>query len=184
MQDTEKYWSFHLPGITDRVKGVTAIILKDSVTQEELPVITRREGKDWIGLQVKHNGKVTDLYINQLADGRLMHLNSWIEADGWSTDAYMLAVSYPEGTNPADAKEIFIGHGSALRRNGDVYFSSLSKLNLIADENDGKLDIQVTGQPRINLKLKSSPSSLTVNGINTPVKKTGNLVNIKLYNKK
>lgn len=184
MQDTEKYWSFHLPDITDRVKGVTAIILKDSVTQEELPVITRREGKDWIGLQVKHNGKVTDLYINQLADGRLMHLNSWIEADGWSTDAYMLAVSYPEGTNPADAKEIFIGHGSALRRNGDVYFSSLSKLNLIADDNDGKLDIQVTGQPRINLKLKSSPSSLTVNGINTPVKKTGNLVNIKLYNKK
>lgn len=119
-----------------------------------------------------------------VADGRLMHLNSWIEADGWSTDAYMLAVSYPEGTNPADAKEFFIGHGSALRRNGDVYFSSLSKLNLIADDNDGKLDIQVTGQPRINLKFKSSPSSLTVNGINTPVKKTGNLVNIKLYNKK
>ncbi len=46
-----------------------------------------------IGLRIRHKGKVTDLYINQLADGRLMHSNSWIMPDGWMTDAYMFAVS-------------------------------------------------------------------------------------------
>ncbi len=62
------------------------------------------EGQDWIGLRIRHKGKVTDLYINQLADGRLMHSNSWIMPDGWMTDAYMFAVSYPEGTEAANAK--------------------------------------------------------------------------------
>ncbi len=182
LQGTEEYWSFHLPNVTDRVKGVTAIILKDSVGQKELPQITRREGKDWIGLRVTDKGKVTDIYINQLADGRLMHLNSWIEADGWSTDAYMLAVSYPEGTDPAKSKEMFIGHGSALRRGGDTYFSSLAKLNVIAKENGGKLDIQATGQPRMNFTYKASPSSLTVNGKPAALKKKGNLINIRTVN--
>ncbi len=182
LQGTEEYWSFHLPGVTDRVKGVTAIILKDSVGQKELPQITRREGKDWIGLRVTDKGKVTDIYINQLADGRLMHLNSWIEADGWSTDAYMLAVSYPEGTDPAKSKEMFIGHGSALRRDGDTYFSSLAKLNVIANDNGGKLDIQATGQPRMNFSYKASPSSLTVNGKPATLKKKGNLINIRTVN--
>ena len=40
-------------------------------------------------------------------------MNSWIDADGWTTDAYMFAVSYPEGSEPAQAKDVFIGHGSS-----------------------------------------------------------------------
>lgn len=181
LQGTETYWSFHLPGVTDRVKGVTAIILKDTPSQknEDLPVIERREGTNWIGLRITNKGKVTDLYINQQADGRLMHLNSWIDADGWNTDAYMLAVSYPEGGNPADPTEMFIGHGSALRRGGDTYFSSLSKLNVIARPEGRKLDLQVTGQPRVNMNIKGSPTSLTVNGKSHPVKKDGSMVNVK-----
>ena len=182
LKGTEEYWSFHLPGVTDRVKGVTAIILKDSVGQKELPQIERREGKDWIGLQVRYKGKVTDIYINQLADGRLMHLNSWINADGWSTDAYMLAVSYPEGTDPADSKEMFIGHGSSLRRDGEVYFSSLAKLNVIAKSEGSRLDLHATGQPRMNFSYKASPSSLTVNGKPAALKKKGNLINIRTVN--
>ena len=43
--------------------------------QKELPQMERRQGTDWIGLRVTYKGKVTDIYINQLADGRLMHLN-------------------------------------------------------------------------------------------------------------
>lgn len=163
LQSTEKYWAFHLPGETDRVKGVTAIILKDSAGQRELPRIERREGKDWLGLRVTSaepgadgRCKVTDIYINQLADGRLMHLNSWIDADGWSTDAYLLAVSYPEGSAPETSDEIFIGHGSALRRAGDVWFSSLSKLNVAAS----KSDITVNGQPRINCRIRTASTPL------------------------
>ena len=53
------------------MKGLTAIILKDTPGEKELPQMERREGKDWIGLRIRNKGKVTDLYINQLADGRL-----------------------------------------------------------------------------------------------------------------
>jgi hypothetical protein len=103
---------------------------------------------------VTDKGRVTDIYINQLADGRLMHLNSWIEADGWNTDAYLLAVSYPEGSDPADARDIFIGHGSILRHGSDLRFSSLAKLSIIAGEKNGKTDIRATGQPRMNFNYR------------------------------
>ena len=164
LSGNEEYWSFHMPQTADRVKGVTAIMLKDSPDQKELPVIERREGKDWIGLRVTSKGRVTDLYINQLADGRLMHMNSWIEADGWTTDAYMFAVCYPEGSDPARAGEIFIGHGSSLRRGDDVRFASLSKLNVIAKEDGGKLDLQAAGQPRMRFSYKSQAPKVILNG--------------------
>ncbi len=177
----EEYYAFHLPAVTDRVKGVTAVILKDTPTQKDLPVIECREGKDWIGLRMTYHGKVTDLYINQLADGRLMHMNSWINADGWDTDAYMLAVSYPQGGDPAEPDDIFVGHGSSLRRGRDVRFASLSKLNLISRKEGKALDVRVTGQPRMHFSLKGAPTSLTVNG--TPAKATrdrsGKLIKIK-----
>lgn len=165
LKSKEEYYSFTLPGNTDRIKGVTAIILKDTPGQKDLPVIERREGNNWIGVRMTYKGKVTDLYINQLADGRLMHVNSWIEPDGWMTDAYMLAVSYPEGTDPALAKDFFIGHGSILRRGtSDTRFSSLSKLNVIAEEKGGKLNMQVTGQPTARISYKSGASAVSVNG--------------------
>lgn len=146
----EEYYSFHLPGDTDRVKALTAIILKDSPKDRNLPDIERREGKDWIGLRVKHNGKITDLYINQLADGRLMHQNSWINADGWDTDAYMLAVTYPENGDASNPEEIFIGHGSSLRKGVDVHYASLSKLNVIVKGDK----TYVTGQPKAAYQVK------------------------------
>lgn len=147
----EEFYSFHLPGDTDRIKGVTAIILKDSPKDKNVPQIERREGKDWIGLRIKKNGKVTDLYINQLADGRLMHQNSWINADGWDTDAYMLALSYQENGEATKPDEIFIGHGSSLRHGNDVRYASLSKLNVIQKGNE----IFTTGQPKASYKIKT-----------------------------
>lgn len=177
----EEYYSFHLPSTTNQVKAVTAVILKDTPSQKELPAIERREGKDWIGLRVTYKGKVTDIYINQLADGRLMHLNSWITADGWNTDAYMLAVTYPEGADMSKPSEVFIGHGSALRRDGDVYFSSLSKLNVIAKSAGKHLDLQVGGQPRINMKYKAAPSTMSVNGKKSAVKNDGGMVKVKYH---
>lgn len=178
LSGNEEYWSFHMPQTADRVKAVTAIMLKDSPDQKTLPVIERREGKDWIGLRVTDKGRVTDLYINQLADGRLMHMNSWIEADGWTTDAYMFAVSYPEGSGPAQAKDVFIGHGSSLRRGDDVRFSSLAKLNVIAKEDGGKLDLQAAGQPRMKFGYKSQASKVTLNGQPAKAERTGKLLKV------
>ena len=147
LDGTEQYWSLHLPKVTDRVKGVTAIILKDSPDQKTLPKMTRIEGKNWIGVRSVFNGKVTDLYINQLADGRLMHLNSWIEADGWTTDAYMLAVTYDEGKDPAKSSEVVIIHGGSLKRDDHIYHSSRSKVNVVGKVSDGKFKAITTDIP-------------------------------------
>lgn len=179
LSGNEEYWSFHMPQTADRVKAVTAIMLKDSPDQKTLPTIERREGKDWIGLRVTDKGRVTDLYINQLADGRLMHMNSWIDADGWTTDAYMFAVSYPEGSDPAQAKDVFIGHGSSLRRGDDVRFASLAKLNVIAKEDGGKLDLQAAGQPRMKFSYKSQAPKVTLNGQPAKAVRADKLLKIK-----
>ena len=181
LKGKETYYSFHLPAETNRVKGVTAIILKDSIDQKELPNIERRDGKDWIGLRISYKGKVTDLYINQLADGRLMHSNSWIEADGWATDAYMFAVSYEEGTSPANSEEIFICYGSALRREEVTYFSSLSKLTLIEKEEKGNMHLWIDKDSKVRAYIRSRkrPSRLQVNEKTIPVSYNDRMLRIK-----
>lgn len=156
LKGTEDYYSFRLPGATDRVKAVTAIILKDSPRQKTMPQIERREGRDWIGLRITDGDRVTDVYINQLADGRIMHLNSWIDADGWTTDAYMLAVTYRKGADLAKPERMFIGYGSSLRRDADVYYSSLSKLNIVA----GPSGVTADGQPRMDFRLRNRRGQL------------------------
>lgn len=182
LKGKETYWSFHLPGVRDNVKGVTAIILKDDPKQkkEDLPQIERREGTDWIGLRVHDNGAVIDIYINQLADGRLMHLNSWIDADGWTTDAYMFAVTYPEGGTPEKPSRIFLSNGSSLKRGNDIYSSSLAKLSYIFDGRN----LEVTGQPRINLSMKSDANSISVNGKPYNAPKSDGKFTIKIRNGK
>lgn len=186
LKGREKYYSFHLPGETDRLKGVTAFILKDSVGQKELPQMERREGKDWIGLRIRYKGKVTDLYINQLADGRLMHSNSWIEADGWQTDAYMFAVSYDENDAATDAEDLFVCYGSALRRGSDSYFSSLTKLSFIQKQGKEGMRVWMDGQPVMYATFRSGkcPRSLQVNGDNVPVTFLGHHVKVKCVIKK
>lgn len=168
LKGKDSYYAFHLPGKTDRVKAVNAIIIKEGPDDKALPVMERREGKDWIGLRIRNRGRVTDLYINQLADGRLMHNNSWIEADGWSTDAYMWCVTYPEGAEPADAKELFICYGSALRRGTQSNFSSQSKLFVLSQPTDDGRGVRLLmeGQPRMRAEfgMRSKPASLEVNG--------------------
>ena len=168
LKATETYYSLHLPGKFNQIKGLTAVILKDSITQKDLPIMERREGKDWIGLRIVYKGKVTDLYINQLADGRLMHSNSWIEADGWTTDAYMFAVTYAEGTDPAETKDIFMAYGSALRRNDVSYFASMSKLFFIRKDTTRGLDLWINGQPFVNatFRVEKRPIHLSVNDKN------------------
>jgi oligo-alginate lyase len=181
LKGKNSYYSFHLPGKFDRIKGVTAIILKDSPQDKELPEMERIDGKDWIGLRIKNKGKVTDLYINQLADGRLMHSNSWIEADGWTTDAYMFAVSYKEGTDPAASKDIFLSYGSALRRGNNTYFSSLSKLFYIQEEENGAVKLLIEGQPKVNASFGqlNRPNSLLVNGKQMPASYERGMLKVK-----
>lgn len=176
LKDMEQYYSFHLPAQTDRVKGVTAIILKDSVNQKELPKISRREGRNWIGFRINDGDTITDVYINQLADGRLMHLNSWIEADGWMTDAYMLVVSYPKGKKPTAESRTFVVNGSKVKHDDTLYFSSLAKLNFIRNKDC----VSVNGQPKMRFSIKSTARQLTVNGNKVKVVPESGIVSVKL----
>lgn len=130
LKGEEEYYSFHLPEETNRVKAVTAIILRDSEKDNNLPQIERIEGKDWIGLRITEGDIVKDIYINQLADGRLMHVNSWINAEGWQTDAYMLMVEHSLGK--ANYNKLFMIYGSSLLKDGKSYYSSLKKQNVIS----------------------------------------------------
>lgn len=158
LKGTEEYYSLKLPGTHDRIKGVTAIILKDSPDQKAMPTIERRQGEGWIGLKITDlNGEVTNVYINELADGRMMHVNSWINCDGYDTDAYLLV------TKGDDA---FVGYGSALRKDGKTLFSSLSKLNFLQERDGDNLNVQISGQPRINATFTPAfkPKNIAVNG--------------------
>ncbi len=161
----ETYYSVKYPEEVRQVKALNAIILKDSPEDKNIPVIEKIQGENWIGIRMKQNSKITELYINQLADGRLMHLNSCLNMNGWETDAYLFAVSYQEGTNPKDSKELFMAYGSYLRNSRNVYFDSLSKLFFIAKEENGILNIQVQGQPiiRAAFRSKKKPVSLRIN---------------------
>jgi hypothetical protein len=172
LKGEEEYYSFKLPGQYDRMKAVTSIILKDSPDQKELPVIERRSGENWLGLTITYQGKKTDVYINELADGRVMHYNSWVEADGWTTDAYMWVVS---------GDDMFIDYGSSLRKGDEVYFSSLSKMNVMTLYSKDALDVQLEGQPRVNCYLRPLQHTrpLKVNGQSFPLNKEDGLLHIK-----
>jgi hypothetical protein len=182
LKGSESYYSFQYPVETNRVKALTAIILKDSVKQTVLPKMERIEGKNWIGLRIRNSGMITDLIINQLADGRLMHSNSWISAEGWETDAYMFAVQYPETAKPEQAATYFLGYGSALRRGDISYFGSLSKLFVIRKGNE----LQLEGQPLINATFyaPAKPTVLKVNGKNAKIDFDRNQLKVKLDNRK
>lgn len=175
------YYSVKYPIESNKIKGLTAIVLKET-EKESMPKIEKITGKDWIGIRVRNKGKITDIIINQLADGSLMHSNSWIYAEGWETDAYMLAVSYPEGETPEKASEIVISYGSSLRRNGISYFGSLSKLFVVQKRNDAKTEIIVEGQPLINASFYSlnKPKELILNGKQESVFYEKNQIAIKI----
>lgn len=165
VKEQEKYYSIGYPEQVRQTKFITAIILKDSINDTNIPVIERMTGEDMIGVKIKQDGKVTDVYLNLKADARLMHLNSIKTLGGYTTDAYLTAISYPEKA-PNTISNYFIGYGSFLRKDSTSLFSSLSKLSLVVKEKDAKYDIQVTGQPLIRATFSASekPINLSVNG--------------------
>ncbi|MCX7012812.1 MAG: hypothetical protein NTW86_09690 [Candidatus Sumerlaeota bacterium] len=69
-------------------------------------------------------GMTTKVYLNLMADGRIMHVNSHNAFDGLETNAYLLALTYRgDGDlgDPDGAVRWFIGSGSYLRKNGTVF---------------------------------------------------------------
>lgn len=159
---TETYYSIECPEKVSQTKFITAIILKDSLNDTRLPVIERLHDETMRGVRIKTDGNVTDVYLNLRADGRVMHLNSVNTFGGWDTDAYLMAVTYPE-TQPNQPSDLFMAYGSYLRRDGKSWFNSLSKLFFIARQQKDHLDLILQGQPLIRASFGLKPRQLTLN---------------------
>ena len=92
-----------------------------------------------------------------------------MEANGWDTDAYLTALTFPERADRSNAENIsglFVADGSFLRHNGVVVYDSLSKVFMNAAYSPGKSDVSLQGQPDINLSLLPGrgKEEVTVNG--------------------
>ena len=122
-----------------------------------------------IGLRITQHGEITEIWLNLLADGRIRHRNANLIYNGWETDAYLTAFTWPAGADlndPDAASRVLVIDGSYLRREGRVVLDSLSKVYLCATKNDDTLDVQLQGQPVINALLRAAkqPASVRVNG--------------------
>lgn len=167
------YYVLSAPEKTDRTKFINAIILLNdnnktvetavgssgasgAAGRSNIPVIEKFEGNNFIGVRITQNGQSTEVYVNLLADGRLMHRNANNTINGWETDAYISAITFPvnaDKNNPANISSFFIGNGSYLRREDKVVLSSLSKLFMNVAKDGNTLNVQVQGQPLIRASL-------------------------------
>lgn len=181
VKEQEKYYSIASPEPMRQTKFITAIILKDSVNDKDIPEIERLKGDEMIGVRIKQNGKVTDVYLNLQADGRLMHLNSIKNFNGFTTDAYLTSITYPEN-KPNEISDYFIGYGSFLRKENKTLYSSLSKLFFIAKKQDKTFNINVSGQPIINatFSLDKKPETVIVNKQVSTIDYTNSQLKIRL----
>lgn len=133
-----------------------------------LSVIEKIGGDNWQGLRIAQNGIITEVYLNLLADGRLMHRNANVIINGWETDAYLTAISFPEKadrSNPDNLTSFFVSNGSYLRKDGKTFLHSLSKVFLHANYENKQLQVHADGQPLIHLSLRSvqKPSAIWLN---------------------
>ncbi|MNC30889.1 hypothetical protein D3C75_791910 [compost metagenome] len=144
------YFTLTTDGEERSVKYLNAILPHDPYGVMPLPLVSAKEGDEWIGAQIIHAGEHTDVYYNLRADGRVMHRNSIKTIDGWETDAYLLAITRKEGADPSNLsaiERVFIGYGSFLRRDGAVCYSSLSKTTAVFSWEESALRISISGQP-------------------------------------
>ncbi len=164
LHPTEIHYSIEYPQEVRQTKFITAIILKDSANDKDLPIIERLHSETMNGVKITQDGKVTELYLNLLADGHIMHLNSINTFNGWETDAYLLGITYPQGKKEVSVNEVsdyFVAYGSYIKRDGQTVFNSLSKLYMIARQKEGNIDIILQGQPLINASFFSEKKPAT-----------------------
>lgn len=163
------YYSFR-SGINKEMKFVTAIIpirKNKDFTMPQIEILN--DGELMAGVRMKQNGKITDVYLNVRADGRIMHMNSINTMNGWETDAYLTAFTYKENCSLHELHAIercFTAYGSYIRRNGKVLFSSISKVTATWAWQEGELNIGMQGQPHIRAEIyaKENPLEIMVNG--------------------
>ncbi|MGA1237932.1 MAG: heparinase II/III domain-containing protein [Limisphaerales bacterium] len=153
-------------------KFVTAIVPlggEDWVTDgERVPDLERWAGGDAIGVRIRTGDRRTKVYLNLKADGRVMHRNSCIEIEGWETDAYLLAVTLGKGY---EVERVVMIGGSYLRRRGEVWVDSLSKVYGVFGFGEDGVEVVLSGQERMRVRVRASmePGQVRLNGVGQAV---------------
>ncbi len=133
------------------------------------PQIESRTADKAIGVRIRDEKTITDVWLNLMADGRRMHRNSNNVIEGWDTDAYLLALTRPAGAADSDPDSItrcFVACGSYLRKNGKVTLHSLSKVNAVFTCQDPDMKLALHGQPitKVVIRAATKPATLNLNG--------------------
>jgi hypothetical protein len=154
---------------TRETKFVTAILPIPQNGEGSLPRLELLTGSEAIGVRIHENEMVTDVYLNLRADGRRMHRNSNNVIHGWDTDAYLLAITHPAGTDQSDpdaAMRYFVACGSYLRKNGKVVLDSLSKVYTVFTPGKPQMEVALQGQLMVGVALRTitEPRQIQLNG--------------------
>lgn len=164
--EVQPYLRLQAPGVTDRTKFVVALTPNGA---SPAPKIERFETKDYLLVKIHQKGEVTEVYFNLLADGRVRHRNANATLGGWETDAYILALTYPEGGGPERPRRWFVADGSYLRRDGKVELDSLSKAFVVKTRTGQGAEASIQGQPTYAIRLACGGArSLQVDGAAKP----------------
>jgi hypothetical protein len=159
----QPYLRLQAAGVTDRTKYVVALTPNGGGAA---PRIERFETQDYLLVKVRQAGQVTEIYFNLLADGRIRHRNANATLGGWETDAYILAVTYPEGGDARRPKRWFVADGSYLRREGRVELDSLSKAFVVKTNGGQGVEASIEGQPTYAVRLACDGArSIKVDGV-------------------
>jgi hypothetical protein len=161
--EAQPYLRLQAPGVTDRTKFVVALTPNGT---SPAPKIEKVETKDWLMVRITQKGEVTEVYFNLLADGRIRHRNANADLGGWRTDAYILALTYPEGGGAANPWRWFVADGSYLRRDGRVELDSLSKAFVVKEKAEQGVEASIQGQPTYAIRLACEGArSIKVDGV-------------------
>lgn len=149
----QPYLGFQPAEKSDRTKFIVAIQPLDFGKTPSR--IERLESTNWIGVRITNASRVTEVYLNLLADGRLRHRNANASLGGFETDAYMLALSWPAGqARDAEPDRFFVANGSYLRKGERVLVDSLSKV--FAQVDAAGRQVRLSRQPTAHVRLACS----------------------------
>lgn len=125
-KEKKTYIGFQPSGKTDREKFIVA--LQPRIDGKAPSRLERLEGPNWIGVRITGTERITEIYLNLLADGRVRHRNANANIAGMETDAYLIAFSRP-AASPINSEfdEVTLVDASYLRRPGKALIDSISK---------------------------------------------------------
>jgi hypothetical protein len=163
------YLALSPEGKMREAKFIVALVPMRKADAGPMPHIESRTADNAIGVRIRDDKTITDVWLNLMADGRRMHRNSNNVIDGWDTDAYLIALTRPAGageSDPDSTTRCFVVCGSYLRKNGKVTLHALSKVNAVFTCRDAEMKIALHGQPitRAALRAPTKPATVDLNG--------------------